>query len=272
MTAATSRRRAHALLTAPLLVLAAAQCDGDPAAEAALCSGSKYVVLFVDRSASTRSHDLPAEVRDSLERIPERYLGCPGDNLHAFVVHKRTRGRALRLDLSNDLPPAAAAGGSRSDAVADSLEDAKRRAEFSKWASDQISTFIQGGSGPPAADDSTDLLGTLEVASDEMTDAPPGSTRWIIYLSDMFESMSGSGRRDFDARPPGSIAEAERWAVEDSARVLSTMRVATQNLSGARIRILSRPWGDRQGAEFVREYWYKLFSLVGIPRQQVRFY
>lgn len=261
------------LLAAPLLVLGAATCGRDPTPEVTLCNEPRYVVLFVDRSASTQGRELPPEVRDSLSRLPERYLGCPGDNLHAFVVHKRTRGRALRLDLANDLPPAPSPlNVSRSDYVADSIEHDKKRAEFSKWASDQISTFIAGGSGPPAADDSTDLLGTLEVASDEMTEAPQGASKWIVYLSDMFESMSGPGRRDFDANPPDSIQKAERWAIEDSARVLPTLRVAAQNFSGVRVRVLSRPWGDRTGTEFVREYWYKMFSVVGIPREHVRFY
>ncbi len=256
-----------------ILLLAAATCDDAADTQVTGCKESRYVVLFVDRSVSVRGLDLPAEVQDSLARIPERYLSCPGDNLHAFVVHKRTRGRAVRLDISNDLPPPPAVSNqSRSDLVADSIEDAQRRTQFAKWASDQVWAFLRSGDPPPEAIGSTDLLGSLEVASDEMSDAPSTASKWIIYLSDMFESMPGPGRRDFDAHPPSSIGEAERWAAEDSARVLPTMRISVQNLDGARIRILSRPWGDREGSEFVREYWYKLFSLVGIPRERVRFY
>src|SRR5690606_4797771 len=45
------------------------------------------------------------------------------------------------------------------------------------------------------------------------------------YFSDMYESMTGPGRRDFDARPPRSYAEAEEWARADLEFVRREMNV-----------------------------------------------
>ncbi|HEX2092817.1 MAG TPA: hypothetical protein VHG28_10460 [Longimicrobiaceae bacterium] len=230
-------------------------------------------MLFVDQSTSTRQVSLPAELRDSLTNIPERYLSCSGDQLHAFVIHGRTRGKAVRIDLSNLLPPMPhPEGRSRSDYVADSVEYAKKAAEFTGWASEQISTFVAGEHSMPIVDNRTDLLGTLEVASDELANAPPNAEKRIFYLSDMFESMYGAGRRDFDMNPPTSLQVAADWARQDSAAVLTNMRINPDHLRGASVRIYSRPWGNREGSEYVREYWHVMFSLVGIPRERVQFY
>ena len=264
-------RWARAGATGTLILTVAASCaaDAEEPPQAACAPGA--VVLFVDHSASTRGAVLPAEVTDSLNRLPGRYLNCPGDRLHTFLVHRRTRGRAVRLDVTNEIPAFAARAGSRADLVADSIAHSRHRAQFERAVSGELSAFVVA---EPRTDtsDSTDIIGSIEVASDVLGDLPPGAPRRIVYLSDMYESMSGPGRRDFDAHPPRSIEEARRWADEDSVNVLPQLRISPETLRGTRIRVLSRSWGDRQGSEFVREYWYRLFEKVGIQRPDIRFY
>lgn len=236
------------------------------------CAAPRHTILFVDHSASTAHRSIPPEISDSLHRLPERYLRCPGDQLQAFVVHKRTRGRAVRLDLVNDLPPAAKEARSKSERAAELLEQQQRQAAFAERSAQQVSEFLERPEGGEVAVDSTDLLGTLDVASEQFGSAPPEAAKLLVYFSDMFESMSGPGRRDFDRAPPSSIEEAETWAAEDVEAVLPTFRLNPEAFEGARVRVLSRPWGSRSGTEFVRWYWYAIFEAVGIPRKNVGFY
>lgn len=267
------RRVPAACVPLAAMVLAAARCDAaaDPVPQS--CVQPRHVVMFVDRSRSTANTEIPPEMRDSIAAIPDRLLSCPGDQFHAFMVYGRTRGMAQRLDIGNELGPAPDVSNLPPDTrAADSLDYVEKENDFQKHASEQIAAFVRGGSGLPANDSSTDLLGTLEVASTALADAPPGAQKVLLYVSDMYESMKGLGRRDFDALQPSSGTQAEAWATADSEAVLRDMQIALPALAGARVHVYARPWGDRPNSEIVKRYWLKMFSLVGIPSNQIRWY
>lgn len=269
-------RYAGALAVATTTALALACRPGGGELDASVTSQCtpgqpSRVILFVDYSASTRHVTLPPDVRDSLGGLAGRYMRCPGDQVQAFVVHGRTRGMALRASWSNGLePPPTREGKSYNEYRADSLRYVAQSRRFFRNTAIGILAFISGIDSTRVAAAHTDLLGSFEVASETFGHGPGGGKRVIIYVSDMFESMTGPGRRDFDVRPPTNLQEAERWATIDSA-LLRDMRVRTERFSNVTVQVYARPWGDREGSEFVRAYWYKMFSQVGISENRARF-
>jgi hypothetical protein len=116
----------------------------------------------------------------------------------------------------------------------------------------------------------TDLLGTLEVASDELGKSAPGESAMIYYFGDMRESMEAP-RRDFDRRPPRDRAEAEQWADADAAAVPRQMSIDTARFHNAEIRVLMGNLAAKPKASEVRAYWERLFKNVGFDPAKIRF-
>ena len=125
-------------------------------------------------------------------------------------------------------------------------------------------TALEATSVSPQFRANTDLLGTLEVVSDEMSHADSGSTARVYYLGDMHESMPPP-RRDFDTRRPADRPEAEAWADADTA-VLRGMSFDREQMANVEVRVLLGALADRRGAAEVRSYWERLFANAGIRK------
>jgi len=116
---------------------------------------------------------------------------------------------------------------------------------------------------------STDLLGTLEVLSDEIGKADTASTVRIYYFGDMRESM-GSSHRNFDAHPPGNRQQAEQWADADTA-VLGAMAIQNSRFRNAEIRVLMGNLAAKPNAPAVRAYWERLFRNADFDSTKIHF-
>jgi hypothetical protein len=115
----------------------------------------------------------------------------------------------------------------------------------------------------------TDMLGTLEVISDEVASADSTATVRIYYLGDMHESMPAP-RRNFDRQPPRTAAEAEQWADADMAH-LEEMRITRERFENAEVRVLLGNLANKRGMPEVRRYWERVFQNAGFASNAIDF-
>jgi hypothetical protein len=228
----------------------------------------RQTIIFYDQSASSVV-DTPtaALFSDSLVGIVDSALSCPGDGVHGFLVHGSTTAKAGRVDESQTF-------------VADTLkgphlkraqEKIKFKAELTglrQRAVGELRKMITGTVRPDLKRH-TDLLGTFQVISDELSKVDTSQSARIYYFSDMRESMV-SPRRDFDVHPPADKSEAERWADEDEA-VLRNLTLHRSRFRTAEIRVLMGNLADKPRADAVRAYWERIFRNVGFPPDKIIF-
>lgn len=248
-----------------LLAAALSGCGDESEESSGPSFPQQHTLVFVDRSASTGAYpEAESLFADSLQSIVRSRLKRPGDRLSLFIVHEKTLSKSPRLDLRNPVSPL-----ERKDfADEQAMENARYKKEveqYLKKAEDEALSFMTAASRSEFAR-WTDLWGTLGVASEEF-DAPgrAGSTdRAVYYFSDMFESMPGSDRRNFDRSPPADRAQAESWAVTDAERLDDEMILRPSRLQPARFRVLMGPLATKPGAQPVKFYWLSLFDELGI--------
>jgi len=233
---------------------------GDDQETTAPVPESRTTLIFFDGSASTGASPRARGLfSDSLRSIIRRQMQHPGDRLSLFVVHEKTLSKSPRLELTNDVRPLE----DKPFADEQALEAARFKKEQEKEIrrlTDEATNFVRSIDGGTFAR-WTDLWGTLGVASEEIADR--GNTT-IYYFSDMFESMPGSDRRNFDRRPPGGRSEAETWAETDAKALTEHMVLERENLAGVTVRVLMGPLATKTGAQGVKFYWLDLFDRAGL--------
>jgi hypothetical protein len=254
------------LLAVLALSLSTAGCGGgrDSSTEAP-APPTTHTLIFLDQSVSTGGHpDAQALFADSLRHIVHRHLRQPGDRLSLFLVHEKTLSKAHRVNLKNDVAPLQ----EKEFPDEQALERARYRKEteqFLQTATTRLRDFLR--SPPPTSAGWTDLWGTLGVASTER--APEADEYRLYYLSDMFESMPGPARRNFDRRPPTSRAQAQRWARADADTLDTFMVLRPDRLRDARVRVLLGTLATKDHAQAVKFYWLTLLQKLGLPRRHI---
>lgn len=255
------------LRIAPLgMLLMGARCEDEVAA----CARAPIQTLvFVDQSASNVvDAATKAMFSDTVAALVDNSLACKGDAVHGFLVHANTRGKVSRVDVVNAVDPADVAGKPK---LARLKEETRFRGDSTAlvdMARDRLPSLFTA-QVEPRFRAHTDMLGTLEVISDELARADTNSTVRIYYLGDMHESMPAP-RRDFDARKPRDPAEAEAWANADAA-LLQTMNVRRERFKNAEVRVLLGNLANKPGAPEVRRYWERLFQNAGFDAARVRY-
>jgi hypothetical protein len=252
---------------AATLALGAVGCGTDSPSSDAPSPPRRQTLVFVDHSVSTGAHPQAESLYvDSLARIVDRRLRHPGDRLTLYYVHERTLSKAHRLHVRNEVPPREAKEFPDEQALARARH--KRRTEqFLRRATRRLQEALRAP--PPSSSFSqwTDLWGTVGVATTELSARADAPT--LYYFSDMYESMPGPGRRNFDRRPPRSRAQAERWARTDVARLDSLMRVDRARLRTVRVRVLLGTLATKPHAQAVKFYWRAFFRALGVPPRHI---
>ena len=242
-------------VTATLL----AGCGGEPDATPD-APPLRQTLLFVDRSASTNAYpQAEALFSDSLRHLIRTRMRRPGDRLSLFIVHEKTLSKSPRLNLQNQVSPLE----DKPFADEQALETARFKKELEqefRRLENEASTFVNT-TGRRSFAKWTDLWGTLGVASEELD---PGTDAAIYYFSDMFESMPGANRRNFDASVPSGRAQAEAWAQEDVGKLPDLMVLKPDLLRSVSVRVLMGPLATKSGAQPVKFYWLTFFDAVGI--------
>jgi len=247
------------LIVAPLIVATSSGC-GDAASSEVEPPPSRHTLLFIDRSSSTDAYPRAEQIfADSLRRLVRTRMDRPGDRLRLFVVHEKTLSKSPRLDLRNEVRPLE----DKPFADEQALEAARFKKETEREIAellDRAQTFVDRAERG-AFSEWTDLWGTLGVASEEMF---PDADAVLYYFSDMFESMPGPARRNFDRKPPSDRSQAETWAREDAQRLSDVMIVRPERLQSATVRVVMGPLATKANGQHVKFYWLELFDTVGV--------
>jgi hypothetical protein len=263
------RRSPQAVLGPVLVALAllATGCGSGSSPSSSESPSRRQTLVFVDYSISTGGHPQAESLYvDSLARIVDRRLRHPGDRLSLYYVHEKTLSKAHRLDVRNEVPPLKDKEFPDEQALARARH--KRKTEqFLHRTTRRLQKALQSPPPSPSVSEWTDLWGTVGVATTELS--PRADTHTVYYFSDMYESMPGAGRRNFDRRPPQSRAQAERWARADVPRLDSLMRVETTRLRNVRVRVLLGTLATKPRAQAVKFYWRTFFRELGVPPRQI---
>ena len=237
--------------------------DTPPAAD----PPTTHTLVFVDHSVSTGAHpDARALFADSLARIIDQQMRTHGDRISLFFVHEKTLSKAHHLDVTNDVPPVADKQFEDEQALARARHKQKTE-QFIVKTTQRLQEAFASPSISSSFTDWTDLWGTLGVASSTLV--PSADRHLLFYFSDMFESMPGPARRNFDRLPPQSRSQAERWARADAAGLDSLMVLRPSRLKTPRVRVLLGTLATKPHAQAVKFYWRTLFREVGIPPEKL---
>lgn len=247
--------------------LLALGCGSDSSPSSSEPPSRQQTLVFVDYSISTGGHPRAESLYvDSLAHIVDRRLRHHGDRLSLYYVHEKTLSKAHRLSVRNEVPPLE----DKEFPDEQALARARHRRETEQFLRRTTRRLQEALRSPPlssSVSEWTDLWGTVGVATTELSSQ--ADTRTLYYLSDMYESMPGSGRRNFDRRPPRSRAQAERWARADVPRLDSLMRVETARLQDVRVRVLLGTLATKARAQAVKFYWRTFFQELGVPPRQI---
>lgn len=256
-----------ALVVLATLITVGAGCDGGTPPPLPGPSTATTTLVFVDRSVSA---DATAETKalfaDTLARVVDNSMKWKGDRISLYPVHERTLSKVGRVNVVNDveLPQ-------RKSFVQDQETELIRHRKETMRYLNTAAEDLQDRLAQMTVDENfarwTNLWATLGVASEEL---PRDSSRkQIYYFSDMFESMPGSERRNFDRRPPQSREEAESWAQADAEELSKYMTLSPEALRGAKVRVIQGSMAAKDNAPYVKFYWLELFQEVGL--QNVRY-
>jgi hypothetical protein len=250
----------------PLLLMGA---SGNTTAPEPCPGRARNTLIFYDQSASSAANPGTVQMfRDTITSVSSTRLACYGDAVHAFQLHGGTRAKVNRQDAIDAIAPAVVTGVPK---IAAAIATSQRNRRVATLQREAIPRLLRIVSDPIAPEDrrQTDILGSLEVISDEVGRAP-GARTLVYFMSDMRESMRGTGRRDFDAQPPSSPAQAQAWADQDVA-VLHQMHVDTARLRNVEVRVLLGNLALKPHSSEIRFYWERIFRNAGINPENVRF-
>lgn len=256
-----------------ILNIATGACHDAGADESPVCAREQHdVLLFFDRSSSANAGTTAHKIFvDTIGSIVDSSLVCEGDQIHAFLIHRATAGTAYRLDIVDRVKVPLVRGLSRSHAEQLRLEHRIRTAELRNSGRRALIALLDSTRVAKELAAHTDLWGSLEVASTEFASAPASAKRRIYYFSDMFESMVGPDRRDFDRDPPKDRAQAREWAAVDADVLRTSFGVDPAPFRSADVHLILGDLANKRHAPEVKEYWIELLTHMGVSRSRIHY-
>ncbi len=241
----------------PILLLCLIACSGPKEKSASPTDEPAYTLIFIDKTRSVNVDQ--AFVADkygrAIDRIVTETMRQTGDKLEVYFIHDNTaKARALSLTVRAERDPDA--GSSATDREAAETDFAmhlqREQTAFRQQIRDKLAQQNSGTSSRQ-----TDIWASLPVIAKANE---TGRTVHVFYLSDMLESTTGPGRRDFGKTPPASPAQADDWAKTD-AKTLEQYTIGSPAIT---LILPFEPTASaRQNNPNVGRYWQTLFQTLG---------
>ncbi len=219
-----------------------------------------YTVFFIDKSLSNQSGKANSESHATYERTVR---GAITDNIHqkgdrvvVYFIHDNTaKARALLLTARTPLPDLEGASPTDRDATQTDYE-LQLTHEQATIQRQVLAKLDQPN--PGLSNQHTDLWGSLDVLAQANES---GRTVRAYYLSDMVESMTSPGRRDFHKAPPASTAQADEWAKTDAKLLGEQYTIGTPSIR--LVLPFSATASAKENKPTITRYWHTLFAALG---------
>ena len=216
-----------------------------------------HTIIFMDKTQSVNVNKafVAQKYQQILSDIVEQNIHQKGDKLEVYFIHENTsKAKALsvvcRTEKENtDAMNLTDKEGAQTtfDLMLDREKIMILRQTVSKMAMQNVG----------ASQRFTDIWGSLGIISKA---AESGAEVKAYFLSDMIESMRGTGRRDFHSNPPKNNAEAENWAIIDA----KTLKQYTLGSADVKLALPFEPTSStKENNPTISVYWTTFFQELG---------
>ncbi len=217
-----------------------------------------YTLIFLDktRSVNVNKAFVGQKYQQALTDIIEQNIRQKGDRLDVYFIHENTsKARALNLTVRSEMDDVSAASPTDREAAETefSLLLNREKAQIRQRVLQQLVAQNTG-----ASNQETDIWASLPVIAKANES---GATVKVYYLSDMIESVKGSGRRDFQAKAPKDNAQADEWAKTDVEK-LKRYTLGSPDIT--MILPFEPNASVKENNPAVTQYWQTLFSELGV--------
>ncbi len=174
-----------------------------------------YTLIFIDKTVSVKTEDdfVKKKYEKALEMLVRHGIRKQGDKIDLYFLHENTaRGKVFSYTCRIAMPDTM--GMNPTDvAMAKSNYGLMLRKEKRKVLERCLKALDMPNENYSKL--YTDLWASLHIIDKRRARLPFDAHVRVCYLSDMVESMPGSGRRDFFKKPPYSQKQAVQYAEED---------------------------------------------------------
>ncbi len=217
-----------------------------------------YTLIFIDKSVSVNVNQafVNQKYTQEISNLIEANLHTKGDKVEVYFIHDNTsKARALSQSVRSEMDDVSNASPTDREAAraAFDLSLQREKTMIRQRVLQQLTR--QNGS---LSNQRTDIWASLPVIAKANESGMPVK---VYYLSDMLESMKGSGRRDLHESPPRDDAQAEEWAKADAGKL-------KQYTIGSPEITMVLPFEPNASAKInnptVTHYWQTLFNELGV--------
>jgi hypothetical protein len=225
-----------------------------------------HSIVFVDKSVSVKPDKkfISDKYKGIFKEIVNQNIHGKGDKLDIYYIHENTaKARVFSLtskasivaeDTLNANPTDVAMVKNKFD-----MDLRKERNAFFKKGEETL-TF----SNQSASNQNTDIWASLDVLN-KLVKTDENRLVKVYFLSDMVESMTQNGRRDFHINPPKDNSQAEIWAKEDLTVLQQRLDLEKFTNLHINIALPFEPTTTRkENNPAIIHYWETLFSLLGV--------
>lgn len=220
-------------------------------------------VVFFDKSLSVNTADafVRQKYQQALTKLISENIRQKGDRLDVYFIHDNTaKGKALERVTQSEKEDVSSANQTDAEAAQTSFEVSlqKEQQRFLREAYTQMVT-------PNASRSNryTDIQASLPIL-DRL--AEQGLQVRAYYFSDMVESMTGSGRRDFHTTPPRTADQAQTWAKQDAERLKNNL-THLADVEAFLVLPFAPTASSKVNNPHVTGYWETLFRELGVNKR-----
>ncbi len=216
-----------------------------------------YTLIFMDKSLSVHTNQqyVGQKYQQALSHLVDQQINHQGDKIAVYFIHENTaKGRALTLTARSEMEDVSHASPTDRETAQASFDLMLQR-ERTLMKRQLLAKLAQQNTG--SSNQETDIWASLPLIAKA---GETGATVRVYYLSDMVESMTGPGRRDFHKRPPATDKQATEWAKTDAEK----LKVSPLNAADITLLLPFEPNASRrENNPTITTYWQTLFAELG---------
>ncbi|QIP17650.1 hypothetical protein G8759_03595 [Spirosoma aureum] len=233
-------------------------CSSDKEKPKVDTEGPTYTLIFLDKTRSVNINKafVAQKYQQAITDLIEQNVRQKGDRLEVYFIHENTsKARALNVSVRSEMDDVSAASPTDRETAETEFAMALSK-EKSQIRQRVLQQLVAQNSG--SSNQETDIWASLPVIAKANE---TGATVKVYYLSDMIESVKGTGRRDFQVKPPKDNAQADEWAKLD-AEQLKRYTLGSPDIT--MVLPFEPNASVKENNPAVTQYWQTLFSELGV--------